>query len=130
MKRDMDLIRDLMLRIENGDDYIDTMSDSTATALGEEGNGLSEEESRKLEHHMWLLKTSGFVEFTEVGTGWIPDNITWEGHDFLDSIRDPEIWRRTKEGAEAAGGFTVELLRDLAKGLIKTQIKKHTGVEL
>jgi hypothetical protein len=56
--------------------------------------------------------------------------LSWAGDDFLDSVRDPEIWRQTKEGAKKAGGFTVELLGDLAKGLIKTQIKKHTGVEL
>jgi len=56
--------------------------------------------------------------------------LTWHGHEFLDAIRDPEIWRRTKEGANKAGGFTVSLLADLAKGLIKTQIEKHTGVKL
>jgi hypothetical protein len=37
---------------------------------------------------------------------------------------------KTKEGASQAGGFTVWLLADLAKGLIKTQIEKHTGVKL
>jgi hypothetical protein len=45
-------------------------------------------------------------------------------------MRDPEIWRKTKEGASKAGGFTVSLLADLAKGLIRTQIEKHTGVKL
>jgi hypothetical protein len=38
----------------------------------------------------------------------------WPG---LDSIRNPKIWEKTKKGAEAAGGFTVDLLKDLAKGL-------------
>ncbi|MDQ6867300.1 MAG: DUF2513 domain-containing protein [Pseudomonadota bacterium] len=40
-------------------------------------------------------------------------------HDFLDSIRDPDLWNKTKKGAKAAGGFTMDLLADLAKGLIK-----------
>ena len=29
----------------------------------------------------------------------------------------------------AAGGFTVDLLKDLAKGLIKKQIEERTGVK-
>jgi Hypothetical protein (DUF2513) len=53
-----------------------------------------------------------------------------DGHDFLDSIRDPEIWRKTKEGAEAAKGFSFDLLKALAKGLIKTQLEQRTGVKL
>jgi hypothetical protein len=52
--------------------------------------------------------------------------LTWEGHDFLNSIRDPKIWEKTKKGVEGAGGFTV----DLAKGFVKKQIEEHTGVKL
>ena len=46
------------------------------------------------------------------------------------SVRDDAVWRKTKEGALAAGGFTFELLASLAKGLVKKQIEKHTGIEL
>jgi hypothetical protein len=56
--------------------------------------------------------------------------LSWYGHDFLDSIRDPKIWERTKRGAEAAGGFTVDLLKDLATGFIRKQIEERTGVKL
>jgi hypothetical protein len=57
-------------------------------------------------------------------------SLTWEGHDFLDSVRDPKIWAKTKSGALAAGGFTVDLLKELAKGFIKKQIEERTGVKL
>ncbi len=56
--------------------------------------------------------------------------LTWDGHDFLDSIRDPVIWQETKEGVKKAGGFSLELLGDLAKGLLKKKIEDHTGVQL
>jgi Hypothetical protein (DUF2513) len=56
--------------------------------------------------------------------------LTWEGHDFLDAIRDPEIWCKTKSGAEEVGSFTFDLLKELAVGLIKTKIEQHTGVKL
>jgi Hypothetical protein (DUF2513) len=56
--------------------------------------------------------------------------LTWAGHDYLDAVRDPEIWKKVRQTTDAAGGFTLELVKDLAKGFIKTQIKKHTGMEL
>lgn len=56
--------------------------------------------------------------------------LTWAGHDFIDSVRDPETWAKTKKTAAGAGGFTVDLLKDLAKGLIKKKIEEHTGIKL
>lgn len=53
-----------------------------------------------------------------------------DGHDFLDSIRDPDVWNKTKKGALAAGGFTLNLLNDLAKGFIKKKIEDSTGIML
>jgi len=37
---------------------------------------------------------------------------------------------KTKKGAAAAGGFTFDLLKDLAKGFIKTKIEEHTGIKI
>ena len=56
--------------------------------------------------------------------------LTWEGHDFLDSVRDDEIWTETKEGVKQAGGFSLDLMKALAKGLVKKKIEHHTGVEI
>lgn len=56
--------------------------------------------------------------------------LTSKGHDFADSVRDDKIWATTKEGALKAGGFTLELLGSIAKGLVKKQLEKHTGIEL
>ncbi|MGZ5043196.1 MAG: DUF2513 domain-containing protein [Methylobacter sp.] len=60
----------------------------------------------------------------------IISKLTWQGHDFLGPVRDPVIWQETKEGAKKAGGFSLELLRALAKGLVKEKIEEHTGVQL
>jgi hypothetical protein len=56
--------------------------------------------------------------------------LTWSGHEFVDAVRDPVIWAKTRSGAKAAGGFTIDLLKDLAKGFLKTQIEERTGVKL
>jgi hypothetical protein len=56
--------------------------------------------------------------------------LTPAGHDFLDSVRNPETWAKTKKAVAGAGGFTLELLKDLAAGFIKKQIEDRTGVKL
>ncbi|QAB01152.1 MULTISPECIES: DUF2513 domain-containing protein [Agrobacterium tumefaciens complex] len=126
MKRDMDLVRDLLLQIEEfdqgfgGDVEIET----------------GDHEPQVVAEHLRLLLEARLIkgdavpddqyEFDHI----VPTRLTWSGHDFLASVRDPEIWKKTKEGALSAKGFTLELLRDLAKGFIKKQIEERTGIAL
>jgi hypothetical protein len=56
--------------------------------------------------------------------------ITWQGHDFIDSVRDDKIWAETKDTAKKAGGWTLSLLSEIAKAVIKENITKHTGINL
>jgi len=78
-----------------------------------------------------LMQEAGFL-LTEKGSMLFPaiGGLSWQGHDFLDSVRNPDVWAKTKKGAEAAGGFTADLLKDLAKGFVKKQIEEYTGVKL
>ena len=129
MQRNMDLVRDLLIRLEAlhlgvGEAQMLMVSGPPLVLAGEDAN--------EVFYNMRPLANAGFLDLTDgqPALGFGIKGLTWQGHDFLDSVRDPEIWRRTKEGAQKAGGFTVELLGDLAKGLIKTQIEKYTGVKL
>jgi DNA-binding PadR family transcriptional regulator len=36
--------------------------------------------------------------------------LTWKGHEFLDDIRDPEIWGKTKERAKTIAGVGFNFL--------------------
>ncbi len=85
-------------------------------------------------HHVELLANAEFLTAIERGaTGvyeWWPIALTWQGHDFLDSIRDPEIWQKTKTGAASAGSWTFNLLKDLATAYAKAKIREVTGVAL
>jgi hypothetical protein len=51
----------------------------------------------------------GFVALTRSPSalGFGVTGLTSSGHEFPDSVRDPEIWRKTIEGANKAGSFTV-----------------------
>jgi hypothetical protein len=67
----------------------------------------------------------------EYGTfEWNIRRLTWEGHEFLDAVRDPEIWRKTKAGAATTGGFTLGLLKDLATAYAKHVAKERLGLDM
>lgn len=126
MKRDMDLVRDILLKIEEAD------SANVRDFLSQDA---TEEEYLKLTEHLHMLIdevgfVSGIQAHTMAGKNWLNLRLTWDGHEYLDTIKDPEIWRLTKEGATKAGGFSLDLLAALAKGLIKKKIEHHTGIDL
>lgn len=87
---------------------------------------------KQIEYHLSLILEAGLIEHLEFQLMFCISfrRLSWQGHDFLDSVRDPKIWEKTKKGAEAAGGFTVDLLKDLAKGFIKKQVEEYTGVKI
>lgn len=127
MQRDMDLARDLLLKVEeapahiHGQELFRHWPDRT---VGE------------LNYHVELLFQAGLIAgdghlvLSTRNAGWRSLRLTYAGHEFLGTIRDPEIWRAAKSGASAAKGFSLDLLGALAKGPIKKQIEKHTGLEL
>jgi hypothetical protein len=129
MKRDMDLIRTILLKIEADPKFDSAYFHSVgATRLG-----ITDHTDAEVIYHVAMLVDAGLlVGNARMATGGtvMVSKLSWPGHDFLDSVRDPTIWEKTKKGANDAGGFTVELLKDLAKGFVKKQIEEYTGVKL
>lgn len=90
MKRDMDLIRDLMLEIEafNGNayrrEYLVKVPRFEAI------------DKHLLNYHVEILADTGFIALWQPdmvrNPEWVIKHLTWEGCEFLETIRDPEIW--------------------------------------
>ena len=131
MKRDMNLVRELLLKLEAlplPPGVLATIYPSDP-ALAVDGFSADD-----IYHHLRMIVDGGFLQVHRSGFAASGQllfcGISWAGRDFLDSVRDPKIWEKTKKGAEAAGGFTADLLKDLAKGFVKKQIEEYTGVKL
>jgi len=119
MKRDMDLVRNILLRLENSDKIRNgaaVLSDLADDSL--------------VQGHLELLEDAGYLEQKNwkphpegvtMRMGW---RITWAGHEFLDTVRDPEIWRKTKAGAEKLGSWTIKLLADMATGYVRVKAQE------
>lgn len=55
--------------------------------------------------------------------------MTWAGHDFLDSIRDPSVWAKAKERIIKPGAsWTFSILRDFLKAEAQRQLGNILGL--
>lgn len=127
MTRDMDVIRTLLLRLEGRYKGIGTL----IFDHGDEELAIEGVDPLAVTYNLGLLVEAGFVKGRVTATGdFMMEGMTWLGHDFLDSVRDEEIWRRTKEGVSLAGGFTFDLVKALAKGFLRKKVENLTGIDL
>lgn len=49
-------------------------------------------------------------------------SITWNGHEFLDSVRSSEIWKETKNRVKAFSSVSIGVLTEVAKDQIKQKL--------
>ena len=101
----MDLVREMLLWMEDHEDRL---------VLFNEFRVFRDDRELTI-HHIALLKSGGVIDEPKEGLL----RITWDGYEFLDTVRDPEIWSKTKDGARKVGGWSLSLIRDLAAGFIK-----------
>jgi hypothetical protein len=129
MRRDMGLIRELLLKLEAYEkpigSYADLRQDNESMAVP----GFTEEQ---IGYHLVQIDQSGFIDNNNkrLLNGIYFRCLTPKGHDFLDSIRDPDIWSKTKKGAEKVGNASIEFIWEIAKGYGKHLIKKKLGLDI
>ncbi len=116
MKRDDDLLRNMLFEFEAEDDFLIlkptflNMSQADRIEIG----------------HMNLLCDAGLV--VELNDGVF--RLTNSGHDYLDAVRSETIWNKTKSGAAEVGGMTLGMMKDLAVADIKQEAAEKLGIAL
>lgn len=120
MKRDLNLIRNMLLRIEELnstkqkitiESFLDLCADPALISL-----------------HIELLIDSNYIETSEpIYCGVIKDfliyRITSDGYDYLDSIRENSIWERTENMLFKVGGSAaLDVVKSVAVSIVKTRL--------
>jgi hypothetical protein len=111
MKRDMDLVRAILFAIEESE------SSNVPTDLS-----IPNYSKMQIDYHLELLSDAnlinslGITPATERSYSMAtPRRLTWQGHEFLDAIRNETVWNKTKEVVkEKGGGLAFGIIRDLA----------------
>ncbi len=119
MKRDLDLVRAILLHIEGGD-----AGPSGFSGFIEDGYRMEQ-----IHYHLQLLHDAGLIEADEIVPGqWWPERMTWSGHEFLDAARNEELWRETKQEVEkSAGSAPFLLFQELLLGGLRERFGKPAG---
>ncbi|MDW8107709.1 MAG: DUF2513 domain-containing protein [Armatimonadota bacterium] len=114
MRRDMNLIRKLILELE------DVLPEREPNLNIE---GYTEEQVR---YHLYLLYDAGLVygmEATAVPDSIpyiIPTRLSWRGHEFADNARDERHWKKTLQiMGERAGSASFEVVTSLLTQIVK-----------
>jgi len=119
MKRDLDLIRKILLKIE------DSNIDEALTNIRIEGY-----ESDEIAYNISLLKNAGFIEgeiLYEMGSvipsAYVIFGMTWLGHDFLDACRNEGIWAKAKEKLRIVGNdVPIEVIKAVLIDIMTKQL--------
>ena len=113
MKRDMEIIRLLLLQQETDEDPPE----------------LDEYDTLLVVYNIVLMKDAGLVEASIVEdengepVSAAVMRLTWDGHDFLDATKNPDIWSRAKEKIIKPGvSWSFSLLKEYLKQEAKNQI--------
>lgn len=120
MKRDPDLVRHLLLFLEEKSD--DKGVDNLVM------DGYSESE---VMYHFILMDQAGLLRCERIVSRTTPDRVirvlpfslTWQGHEFLEASRDEGAWKKAKELVKSkSGALSFDVLKGVLIGLAKDSV--------
>ena len=122
MKRSLDLIREILLSIEEYE------PERVSTIQSIHPKDFSGTEAQNY-HHIRMLIEAGYINLAGSATlagDHAIHGMTMAGHDFLDAIRDQGVWDKTKDRLGQAGGWTLDIVLAVAK----EELKRRLGLGL
>ncbi len=119
MKRDMDLIREILQLVE-----------SCESAYGiQEMPEIHGYDSATVSYQVRILRQANLIEaepIEECGRGYTDYygiNLTWTGQDFLSAVKDDTIWQKAKDTVlKPTASFTFSVLLEWLKTEAKTKL--------
>ncbi len=103
MKRDMDLVRKILLAVEA------LPPNPDLEPLHVEGYA-----DDVVDAHLVLMADAGLVEVIDTSTlvqiEHCPQALTWSGSELLDAVRDDQRWRQAKDFLRQVGGASLPVI--------------------
>jgi Hypothetical protein (DUF2513) len=125
MKRDMELIRELMLAIESKDNIF-SFQNLYLEGINDLGYSF-----QQIDYHLEILiEAALLIGKVQPQAGFDRriidiERLSWNGHEFLDNARNESVWKDTmKQVKEKGGGISIALLTQL----LISVTKQHFGL--
>lgn len=117
MQLNNDCIRDIMLYIEANTNPSNLII--MVTPLLKELNKYDED---TLYYHILQISNAGFIKPARAKAEMISD-LTWNGHQYLDNIRDDKVWNVLKDKASKLSSVSLQVLVQLAPTIVQSFLK-------
>lgn len=115
MKRDMELVRKILLAIEG--------QESGYAPKDLMINGYTQEQ---ILYHVFIMIEGGLIEgikvnnFNSKSPEAIPTRLTWSGHEFIEVARNDTLWKKAMTIVQEKGGsISISVLSQLLTSLMK-----------
>ena len=126
MKLNYDCVRSVLLTVEKSK-TIDEELNLNPLAVETIFEQLPKYEDSEILYTIEKLKEAGYINAAlHFAAGHFIDgtvsSITYSGHEYLDNIRESEVWRKVKTMLKNAGAITLPLISQAAQLLIGSQL--------
>ena len=128
MKLNPDCIRDILLYLE---DNLRVKNNSFSfISLETLQNNLTQYSKEDIFYSVYNLREIHYIEGTFLGADNIKmyvcliDNITYAGHQFLDTVKPETVWNKTKSIVKQAGIHTLEFIETIAHDIAVESAKE------
>ena len=128
MKLNIECVRQLLFAIENEVNYSDDLEvPAVSVEILCESEFLKDFTKADVVYTALKLEEGGFIDLTPTyGDNRIIsifiDSLTYEGHQFLESIKPPNVWTKTKNKAAKIGSFAFDIVSQIAIDFILKNI--------
>lgn len=123
MELNHDLVREVLLYIEREFSHNDLRLASSIRIAAYDQSAVLYTVRRLLEARYIVGKPMGYNN--------VPDSsisaLSWAGHEYLDTIRSPEVWRKTKGIASKIGSVSLSAMSQIASEVLSAMIKSATS---
>ncbi|MEG9531612.1 DUF2513 domain-containing protein [Mannheimia indoligenes] len=117
MKRNWDLIRKILLKLEE-------KADSTSWL---ESTDIKGYDAKTVAYHYKLLNNARLIEAIDVSSleeeDFSATSLTWQGHEFLDKIRNDSVWNKVKSTVQSKSlDLSFDVTKTVATKIIAAMI--------
>jgi hypothetical protein len=117
MQRDMDLVRQILLKVEEH-----------PTGFAPNKIKIDGYTSEQIGYHAYIMGEAGLLNVIDVTTNdssgpeAMIQSMTWNGHEFLEAAREPGRWKDAKNVVNKAGGASFEVFKAVLIELAKKAV--------
>ena len=118
MKRNLELVRKILLAME-----------SHEHGFYSEYPEIENYTKEEIGYHAFIMKQAGLIDAAERSNlsskspDAVPINLTWLGHEFLESTKDEKLWEKAKKVViEPVGGIAIDVLTEWLKAEAKSKL--------